>query len=153
VIIGFDGAELVVRPFHLDGSVDAELLRVGVDIDPNRSVGFDLSPDGSRFVVTELTGRIRVFDLSTGISRELAKDWGGQPQKVFWSRNGAYLYISGMHGPARFWIVRMDLEGGYEVLYESEETWVFSPVPSPDDRSVVFHTTRPSRDIWMIEDF
>jgi Tol biopolymer transport system component len=153
VIVEFDGAELVVTPFSLDGGVDAELLRVEVDLGTDRNVGFDLSPDGSRAVVTEWMGRIRVFDLSTGISRELVNEWEGRPQKVFWSRNGAFLYLSGMMGLARFWIVRMDLEGGYEVLYESEETWAFKPVPSPDDRLVVFHTTRPWADIWMIEGF
>jgi hypothetical protein len=153
VIVELDGAELVVRPFRLDGGVDSELLRVEVDVDRGRNLGFDLSPDGSQLVVTEFTGRIRVFDLSTGISRELVNEWGGRPQKVYWSRKGASLYLSGMGGPASFWIVRLGLEGGYEVLYESEEIWPSWPVPSPDDRSLVFHTTRLWGDIWMIEGF
>jgi hypothetical protein len=143
---------LVVRPFHLDGSVDAELLRVDVDAD-HRNVASDLSPDGSQFVVTEFTGRIRLFDLSTGASRELPNEWEGSPQKVFWSRDGQSLYLSGLYGPAHFWIVRMDLEGDYEVLYESEDAWGWLPVPSPDEQRVMFHTTRFWADIWMIEDF
>lgn len=153
VIVEFDGTAVVVRPFHLDGSVDAELLRVDVDVAPDLEVGFDLSPDGSQFVVTEFTGRIRLFDLSTGVSRELPNEWEGNPQKVFWSRNGEHLYLSGLNGPAYFWIVRLDLVGGYEVLYESADDWAWLPVPSPDERSVVFHMTRFGADIWMIEGF
>ena len=52
-----------------------------------------------------------------------------------------------------YWIVRMDLEGGYEVLYTSDDTWATWPVGCPDDRRVAFGTLHYRTDIWMIEGF
>jgi Tol biopolymer transport system component len=155
VVVERDGAELIVRPFLLDGYLEAETLRIEVETDVESAVNprFDLSPDGSQIVVTEWTGRIRVFDLNTGESRELPNEWGGRVQSVYWSRNDSPLYLSGMYGPAMYWVVSLDLEGNFEILWKSEDTWAHRPVPSPDDRSLVFHTTRMWGDIWMIEDF
>jgi hypothetical protein len=58
-----------------------------------------------------------------------------------------------MYGPAAHWVVRLDLEGDPEVLWESESTWVNWPVPPPDDPSLVFHALRLETDIWVIEGF
>jgi Tol biopolymer transport system component len=151
LIVVRDGAELVVRLFRLDGELDPEVLRV--EVDPDLNTTFDLSPDGSQIVVTEWVGRIRVFDLATGESRELPNEWGGRIQSVYWSRDGASLYLSGMNGPASYWVISLDLEGNYEILWESEDVWATRPVPSPDGRHVVFHTLDFDKDIWMIEDF
>jgi hypothetical protein len=59
-----------------------------------------------------------------------------------------------MNGLETYWVVRLDLEGGFEFLWKSENAWACWPVPSPDDRSVVFQTLGwESTDIWMIEGF
>jgi hypothetical protein len=155
VIAVRDGAELVVRPFRLDGELEPGVLRVEVDVDEDSGMNtrFDLSPDGSQIVVTEWPGRIRVFDLDTGESRELLNEWVGHPQRVYWSRNGTRLYLSGMRGLAPYWVASLDLEGHFEILWESENTWANRAVPSRDDRSLASQTVRCRGDIWMIEGF
>jgi Tol biopolymer transport system component len=153
VAVELEGAEVVVKKLDLDGSFSRELLRVAVEVDAGRNVGLDLSPDGSQFVITETTGRIRVFDLMTGASRDLRLAFEGNPQRVYWSRSGRFLYVSGMKGAARFWIARLDLQGGCELLHESRETWFGWPVPSPDDGSVAYQAVTYRPDVWMIEGF
>ena len=66
---------------------------------------------------------------------------------------GRVSVLSGMAGPARYWIVKMDLDGNYELLYESADTWAWLPIPSPDERRVAFATMRVDEDVWMIEGF
>jgi WD40 repeat protein len=155
VIVVRDGAEFVVRPFRLDGELEPAVLRVDVDTDEGSGMDtrFDISPDGSQIVVTEWQGRIRVFDLGTGESRELLDEWVGHPQRVYWSRNGTALYLTGIDGLAPYWVATIDLEGHVKVLWESESTWINRAIPSPDDSSLVFQSVRCRGDIWMIEGF
>lgn len=153
VLMERDSSRLVVKPFRLDGTVNADILNVEV----KSQARFDLSPDGSRIVVAEGSpeekGRIRLFDLASKASREVPYNLGGFPQSVRWSHDGTAVYLSGMYGPATNWLARLNLKGGSEILWTSADTWGFDPVPSPDDHRIVFHTLRWETDFWMIEGF
>jgi hypothetical protein len=157
VVVVRDETELVVKPFSLDGSLGKEVLRV--EIDPRRSdaSAFDLSPDGSRIVVTERNGRIRVLDLRSGECRELPCKSGEQILFVYWSPTMSSIYVTGLTwittGAINYWVGRLNLEGGFEMLWASNDIWAGWPVPSPDDRSVIFHALRWETDFWMIEGF
>ncbi len=157
VIVFRDELELVVRPFKLDGELGNEMLRVEIDAGQSIASGFDLSPDGSQIVITEANGRIRMFDLRNGESRQLPNESGERPQFVYWSPTKKSVYLSGLYWSAtemvNYWVGRFDLEGSSEILWGSNDMWASMPIPSPDGSSVIFHGLRWETDIWMIEGF
>jgi len=157
IIVLRDELELVVKPFQLTGELGDEVLRVEIDADQSTASGFDLSPDGSQIVITEANGRIRVFDLRSGESRQLPNESGEQPQFVYWSPTKKSIYLSGLYWRApemvNYWVGRLDLEGSFEILWGSNDMWASLPIPSPDGASVIFHGLRWETDIWMIEGF
>jgi Tol biopolymer transport system component len=157
VVVLRDELELVLRPFQLAGKLGSEILRVEIGADQSSASGFDISPTGEQVVFTETNGRIRVFDLRSGESRQLPNVSGGIPKFVNWSPTKKSIYLAGLNWKAtetvNYWVGRLDLEGGAEFLWGSNDMWAGMPVPSPDGNSVIFHGLRWETDIWMIEGF
>jgi Tol biopolymer transport system component len=114
---------------------------------------FDVSPDGSQLVVADRTGRVRVFSVGGRQLRDLRVEKGMTPQSVNWSWDGTGLYLSGMFGGTTYWIVRMDLDGNIEVIWESDNAWAFNPLPSPDGSRLALHVFSSMSEICMIEGF
>jgi Tol biopolymer transport system component len=154
-------SELVLARLGLDGRGEEEILRIDLATESDRfvagtelwNVGFDLSADGKRAVVTEFGGRIRIIDVESCEIQELPRMWDGWTQSVSWSRDAAWLYVSGMEGGFKYWLRRFNLRGESEILWKSNEMWAHGPVPSPDGRSVVFEGIEREADVWLIEDF
>jgi Tol biopolymer transport system component len=112
---------------------------------------WDISPDGEQIAIVEFVGRVRTLTLSTKETREINPGYGEGFQSVAWHPRGDALFATGMI--PTYFLLRLDLNGSAEVIFEGAGRWLYQPVPSPDGRYVAFAAMSWNKDVWMLEGF
>jgi len=144
--------DLIFRSFDLESGKGDEIARLELDGRITEGgYGWDLSRDGSRILLVENTGRVRILDLDTHEVQEPACRTPGA-QSVAWSDDGVRMIVTGIGGDT-FWIKCLDFEGHEQTLWETENTWLSDPVLSPDGQHAAFRAGTVTQDVWMIEGF
>jgi Tol biopolymer transport system component len=148
------GEEVVLRKLDLQRGIGKEMFRIKA----GPQLSLDLSPDGRLIAVVDgqVGKSIRLLDVATGSERVVPNKFTGMIQRVRWSRDGRWLYVSGMVGTPYYWLRRVGLDGRDEMLWKSGSDpirWASDPSPSPDGQRVAFTVVEFGADMWMIEGF
>ena len=120
-----------------------------MDIEPSTNCAWDLSPDGSRIVVTR-EGRIRLLSLKSGVTTDLAvKGWDWS---VDWSADGNALFVSSSTSQGTT-LLRVDLRGEPHPLWHQRLNLGTKGIPSPDGRHLLVAGWATDSNAWMVENF
>ncbi len=123
-----------------------------MDIEPSQMTAWDLSPDGSRVVMTR-EGRIQLLSLKNGTTTDLAVKGGNGFAFVDWSLDGNALFVSNWT-PQDVSLLRVDLDGNARVLWHQRLNFLGTKgVPSPDGRHLAVAVFTTDSNAWMIENF
>ena len=137
------------------------LFRVAPLIDRRNIINWTISPDGSRIAMTgaDPQGRIEIRSLTGEIkSRVELKEWPN-PLSIDWAADGKALFVSHIgliaspSGPIGATLLRVDLEGHAQPLWETRGgryTWALA---SPDGKYLAIRGPAIERNAWMIENF
>ena len=115
---------------------------------------WDLSPDGSRIVMTR-EGRIRLLSLKSGVTTDLAvKGWDNSWfWSVDWSADGNALFVSS-NNPQDTTLLRIDLDGDAHALWHQWLNFLGTKgIQSPDGRHLAVAGFTTDSNAWMIENF
>ena len=122
-----------------------------VDARDPESRQWDLSPDASRIVVSDIEeGHVTTLRLSDGQQRTLATEkmiQGG----ASWASSSDALLVYG-YGEHRV-LLRMDLEGKTRTLLETDLEYLVDFTPSPDGRRLAYVNGNLNSNIWLLENF
>ncbi len=139
-----------------------ELTRAKIANSPSEALyGWDLSADGRRIAFVDYgatKGKIRI--LSTHGPEEGAvpvKGWDSL-LCVHWAANSDRLYVTGARewaGVAEWAILETDLEGNSKVLLQLplNRGWIANPIPSPDERNLIYTEVTWPSSLMMMEHF
>jgi serine/threonine protein kinase len=122
---------------------------------------WSLSPDGKLIALADTGSRdnARVFNIADGGVKTLHLDSWTLLQSVSWSADGEHLYLSGarsISGAFESWaILELDLTGNFKVLLTmpGSRGWFYSPIPSPDGRSLVYTERTWPLSVVLLENF
>ncbi len=108
--------------------------------------------DGSRLAIVTGDHWIRIVSLREGTTQDLTvKGWSGF-RWVNWAADGKAFVISAF-SPRGVTILRVDLKGNAQPLWESRSVFNAGGSPSPDGRHLAIMTQGSSCNIWMLENF
>lgn len=99
---------------------------------------FDLSPDGSRVL---LTARGDVFNVPVkeGVTRNITRTSGAHDRLASWSADGKNaIYISDQTGETELWMKPVDGSGKATQLTKNNDSYIIGFSVSPDGKSVVY---------------
>jgi eukaryotic-like serine/threonine-protein kinase len=128
-----------------------------IDVRPNDSYSWDLSPDGKLIaVVPGSAGQIHILSQSgqPPQSRVLnVKDWSNFV-RLDWAADGKALFASSV-APQGSVLLRIDLLGNARVLWRQagESDMSTYAVPSPDGRHLAISGYSSNSNVWLMEDF
>ena len=154
VVSEFDkvNAELVFTSFDPFRGRISELVRLAAD--PEASIAWDLSPDGSTIAIIgmdERKDRIRLIELESGSTNSIAVGQNEHLSGISWSADGRGWFVtsSSLHGAAIFYV---RATGGVSKLWATS-TNLSVPLASPDGRNLAFATSTYNSNAWLIENF
>jgi DNA-binding winged helix-turn-helix (wHTH) protein/Tol biopolymer transport system component len=135
-------------PVHGRGG---ELARYKVD-DPEKTYGWDISPDGTRMAVLKQgESEIHILSLRTHEDRKLVvKGWSGF-EALDWTSDGKGLFTTSRTGGAV--LLHIDLHGNAHVLWQPKGDNMTWALPSPDGHHVAMPGFALSSNIWSMQDF
>jgi Tol biopolymer transport system component len=154
-----DAKRLILESF--DPSDGRRRTLFSVVAPTEKPINWTISPDGSRIAMTGVDpeGGIEVRSLAGEVERRIEiKDWPN-PLAVDWSADGTSLWVSHFgliaspSGPIGATLLRVDLDGHAQPLWETRGgryTWGIS---SPDGRYLAIRGAASERNAWMIENF
>src|SRR5208283_4574804 len=122
-------------------------------LDPESDFFWDLSPDGRRIAVLEgLSGRIHILSLTGEAMRVINTNGMEATQFINWTADGKALFVS---RPTRrgFELLRLDLNGNSEVLWEERGGLGTSALPSPDGKHLAIRGWSVTSNFWMMTNF
>ena len=127
-----------------------------MDTDPGDSeYGWDLSRDGSRLAVAtgnERNHQIRIVSLRDKRGHDLTvKGWTGITW-VSWTAEGRALLVS-VQSPHGSTLVRVDMAGNGQPLWESRSGYNAYGISSPDGRYMAIGAGIQNSNLWMVENF
>jgi dipeptidyl aminopeptidase/acylaminoacyl peptidase len=112
-----------------------------------------LSPDGACIAITgEGEDDVTLLTLAGGGQRKLEPEHLFTPQTVSWYPSSDALVVTGTTKAGRWVLLRMDVQGGSQILLESDH-WVTDPAPSPDGRRLAYMARTWERNAWLLEGF
>lgn len=146
-----DGKQTVLWTFDPIGGRHRELFRMKVsDSSPLCSV----STDGSQFaclVRTAHDGRIQFLSLTGSIKREINLKRWSDLNSIDWTPDGKMLVSSG--GPGKVTLLRVDLDGRVQPVWERKLQNFTWGIASPDGRSMAVVGSTSSSNAWLLENF
>jgi len=123
-----------------------------MEMEPSMTIPWDLSPDGSRIVVT-YGGRIRLLSLKSGVTTDLAVRGWDSFHEVDWSADGNALFVSSQT-PQDTTLLRVDLRGEASAIWHQKLNFMGTKgIPSPDGRHLAMAGWTTDSNVWMIENF
>jgi Tol biopolymer transport system component len=123
-----------------------------LDPDFKGSYFWTLSPDATEIAILETgTGNIYLLNVKTkALQRIIVKHWSNLVN-MDWTADGKGLFMCGLRNGSV--LLRVDLHGNAEVLWEAggvSELWA---LPSPDGKHVAMSFFSANANVWMMENF
>ncbi len=119
------------------------------------ALGWNLSPDGSRLAIVmdeEGEHQLRIVSLREGTAHDLTvKGWSGF-MYVDWAADGRAL-LAVAFSPRGVTLLRVDMNGNAQLLWESRSVSDGWSVTAPDGRHLAIDTQGSNSNIWMLENF
>lgn len=124
-----------------------------IEVDPESDFFWDLSPDGRRIAVLEgLSGRIHILSLTGEAVREINTKGLESTQFINWAADGKAVFVS---RPTHrgFELLRVDLTGKSEVLWEERGGLGTSALASPDGKHLAIRGWSMTSNFWTMTNF
>jgi Tol biopolymer transport system component len=143
----------VITALDPAGGKGKELLRIPTE--PGAEYRWGLSPDGSQVAIlkTDLkTGRIRFIPLGGGQARTVTVKGYVILNSCDWAPDSKSVFV-GTYGPAGTTLLRIDLDGNSQPVWQQPEPTQTWGVPSPNGRHLAVFGTSRDANVWMIDNF
>jgi hypothetical protein len=136
-----------------------ELFQIAMP--PDKSLNGMLSPDSSRIALTgtDPQGRIEIRSLAGRIESTIEmKEWAN-PLAIDWAADGKALFVSHLgligspSGPIGTTLLRVDLQGHVQPIWESRGGRYTWGINSPDGKYLAIRGPATERNAWIIENF
>jgi serine/threonine protein kinase/Tol biopolymer transport system component len=124
-----------------------------INVDPDSDCFWDLSPDGSRVAVLEgLSGKVHIISLLGEPPRDVKTKGMETTQFIDWTADGKAVFVS---RPTRrgFELLRLDLRGNSQVIWEDRGGLGTSALPSPDGKHVAIRGWSVTSNFWTMTNF
>jgi serine/threonine protein kinase len=148
-----EGRSLVITAFDPAGSKGKELMRISTE--PGATYQWGLSPDGSQIAILKTdwnTGQIRFITVSGGQARTVTVKGYVHLNSCDWAPDSKSVFV-GTWGPAGAALLRIDLEGNAQPVWQQPEPSQTWGIPSPDGRHLAMYGTGWDANVWMIDNF
>jgi len=150
-----DNKQIVFTSFDPIKGRGHEMARL--DVEPDASYKWDLSPDGTRIAVLKRSeDRINILSLTGEPARQVTVKGWKSLQTVDWTADGKGLFVSSALKGSSV-LLYCDLHGKANVMWqqagEQEGTLDIYAIPSPDGRQVAMFGWILNSNMWMLEDF
>jgi Tol biopolymer transport system component len=137
------------------------LFRITRSMERQKTINWTISPDGSRIAITgaDPQGRIEIRSLSGQIQTRIEVKGWPNPLSIDWAADGKAVFVShtglieSPSGPVGATLLRVDLEGHVQPLWETRGgryTWA---IASPDGKYLAIRVPATERNAWMVENF
>jgi len=117
---------------------------------------WNISPDGALLAVyapDPLAGRIRLFSVRDGSSRNLlVKGWTGL-SSLDWAADSRSFFVSAMRPNGTIVLLNIDLQGNAHPLLEQKNGEFCWAIPSPDGKHLASMLMKGESNAWMLENF
>jgi eukaryotic-like serine/threonine-protein kinase len=124
-----------------------------ISVNPESECFWDLSPDGTRLAVLDgLSGKVNIISLSGGAAREIKTKGMETTNFLDWSADGKAVFVS---RPTRrgFELVRLDLSGNSQVVWEERGGLGTSALSSPDGKHLAIRGWNVTSNFWTMTNF
>jgi Tol biopolymer transport system component len=148
-----DQKQLVFTAFDPVKGRGREVARI--ETKPGPGYPWDLSPDGSKIVMSFPAGenRIRLLPVAGGEPHDLVvREWSRFISGADWAADGRGFYVSS-RSPARATLLYIDLNGHARAMWEQKGSFTTWARPSPDGRHLAILGDTVDSNVWMIENF
>jgi DNA-binding winged helix-turn-helix (wHTH) protein/Tol biopolymer transport system component len=154
-----DGKTVVFFGFDPMEGRRNRLFEIGMPGD--KSLNPILSPDGSRIALTgtDPRGRIEIRSLTGRIENTIEVPGWPSPLAIDWDADGNTLIVSHFgligspSGPIGTTLLRVDLEGHVQPLWETRGGRFTWGITSPDGKHLAIREPAVYRNAWMVENF
>jgi hypothetical protein len=148
-----DGRSWVITAFDPAAGKGKELLRI--PIEPGGQYHWAPSPDGSQVAIFKRewsSGQIRFLRLGSGEARTVTVEGYVNLTSLDWAPDSKSLFVA-TWGPGGAVLLRVDLTGRAQALWQQAGPGQIWGIPSPDGRRVAIGGSSEDANIWMIGDF
>lgn len=149
---GTDRGELVFFSFSPINGHTAELVRFSLPTN-REDWEWQLSPDGRRVaILVPSEGRIHLIALESQERTEIPLNNFSSAYHLGWAADGKSLLLSQAtkQGAA---LIRIDLRGAAQILWEQRGDLAVLGLPSPDGRFLAVTSWTVASNVWMLENF
>jgi eukaryotic-like serine/threonine-protein kinase len=148
-----DGRSWVITAFDPAGGKGKDVLRI--PIEPGGDYGGGPSPDGSQVAIVKTdwnAGLIRFIPLGGGQARTVTVKGYVNLVSLDWAPDSRSVFV-GTFGPRGSALLRIDLMGNAQPLWQQPLPSGTFGIPSPDGRHVAIHGLGTEANVWMIDAF
>jgi Tol biopolymer transport system component len=146
-----DGREVTFTAFDPIAGKGKELLRFPAERGGYRWM---LSPDGSRIAFTNGLGNpfpVQLISLNGGETRVMQVK-GGFSGGIDWAADSESVIV-GSEGTDGATLLKVDLNGHAQPIWQQRLPGVFYGRPSPDGRHFALNTSGGNRNVWLVDHF
>lgn len=143
----------MITAFDPAGGKGRELLRIPTE--PGAEYRWGPSPNGSQVAIlkTDLkTGQIRFIPLGGGQARTVTVKGYVNLRSLVWAQDSKSVFV-GTSGPAGATLLRIDLKGNAQPIWQQPELGETWGIPSPDGRHLAMFGQAWDANVWMIDNF
>ncbi len=121
----------------------------------HHNVRASLSPDGKTLAFVEFKRHIILYDMASGQQDTLSTEDLGVVQNFTYSADGEWFFCQGLYGKDHpRWMARIDSRTGEsEILWQSDDSMITYPCPSPDGKYVASRRTYMGLGLFKLEGF
>jgi eukaryotic-like serine/threonine-protein kinase len=145
--------ELIIRSFGLSDGKGEELLRIALE--PAGDYRWAISPDGTQVSILKSdwnTNQIRLFQVHGGGPRILTIKGYVNLVSLDWAPDSKRMFV-GTVGPGGATLLRINLDGSGQPIWQYPQLFNTWGIPSPDERHVTMVGQSTDANVWMIENF
>jgi Tol biopolymer transport system component len=146
-----DGREVTFTTFDPIAGKGKELLRIPAE---RGGYGWMLSPDGSKIAFTNGPGnpiRVQLISLRGGETRTIQVK-GGFSGGIDWAADSKSVIV-GSVGTQDATLLKVDLDGHAQPIWQQHFPGLIYGKPSPDGRHFALNSSRGNRNVWLIDNF
>jgi serine/threonine protein kinase/dipeptidyl aminopeptidase/acylaminoacyl peptidase len=130
-----------------------ELLRIPVE--PGAMYSWAISPDGSQVGIRKHdrnTSDIRFFSLHGGGTRTITVPGYLNLRSLDWAPDSKSIFV-GTSGPGGSVLLRVNLDGSVQPVWQQSHSAQIWGIPSPDGRHIALSGRSADANVWMIDNF